>query len=91
MILIFAFQIPIGRWAKGDKIKEIGMYYRVQFVEAIEPFSLALYTRVLGYSIEQTQVIMANVLNDLKNPKLHLYVNFHFAYGRKPRKSSGVQ
>ena len=80
-------KVPIGPWAKGARNKEIGRWYRAQFVDAVEPFSLVLYTRVLGYTNEQTQVIMANVRNDLKNPDLHLYVNFHFTYGRRPVRS----
>ncbi len=80
-MLTSPLQIPIGPWAKNKRYKEIGRYYRAQFLEAVEPFSLALYTRVLGYSYEQTQVIMANVRNDLSNPRLHLYVNFHFCRG----------
>ena len=54
-------QVPIGRWAKDKRMKEMGLLYGCQFVEAIDAFSLALYTRVLGYTYEQTLVIIANV------------------------------
>jgi hypothetical protein len=76
-------QIPIGPWAKGRHNKEIGLYYRQQFLDAVEPYSLSLYTNVLGYSREQAEVVMAGVRKDLQNPDLHMYVNFHFTYGRK--------
>lgn len=83
------YRISIGRWAKGAKLKEIGTWYRAQFVEAIEPFSIGLFTRVLGKSLEETQAIIAGVRQDLMNTKLHLYVNFHFCYGRKPGSKPG--
>jgi SAM-dependent methyltransferase len=78
------YKCPIGRWAKGKRYKELGMYYRAQFYDAVEPFTLALYTRVLGYSVEQAWAVIAKVKEDLVNPKLHLYVNYHFVWGQRP-------
>lgn len=46
--------------------------------------TLALFTRVLGYTIEEAQVVIAKVKNDLRNKTPHLYVPFYFIWGRKP-------
>jgi hypothetical protein len=51
---------------------------------AVEAYSLALFTRVLGWSNEQTQVFLVGVRKELKNPKVHSYCNLHIVYGRKP-------
>ena len=77
-------QVPIGGWAKDRQLKEIGRYGRAQMLEAVEPFTLALYTRVLGISIGETHVVMAGVRGELQNPRLHLYIPIHFVRGRKP-------
>lgn len=77
------YKVPIGPWAKGRRNKELGIYYRAQFVDAVEPFTMALFTRVLGYTAEEALIIVARVKGDLLNPKLHMYVNFHYIWGRK--------
>lgn len=79
-----ASQIPIGTWAKDQLLKEIGRYVRAQVIDAIEPFTVALYTRVLGYTLDHTWIVIAMVKRELSDPKLHLYVIYHFIYGRKP-------
>jgi hypothetical protein len=55
-----------------------------QSLDAIEPVSIALFTRVLGYSYEEAQLAMIGPREDMKNAKLHLYIRFHIVYGRKP-------
>ncbi|KAK6592270.1 methyltransferase [Botrytis cinerea] len=78
------YKVPIGRWPKDKRLKEIGMYYQAQCLDAVEPISMALFTRVLGYSFEEAQVMMVGPRNDMKNPLNHVYMKFHFVYGRKP-------
>jgi hypothetical protein len=55
-------------------------------LEAVAPFTLALFTRTLGWSREETEVLMAGVRSDLRNRNNHIYSYFHFVYGRKPEK-----
>lgn len=81
------YKAPIGPWAKGKKFKELGTWYRATLLEAVEPFVLGLYTRFLGYTAEQARVVVAETRRELLDPQLHLYVPFHFVYGRKPENS----
>ena len=53
-------------------------------LEAIEPYTLALFTRVLGFTYEETQTYMDKARKDILNPSNHLYSQFHFIYARKP-------
>lgn len=76
-------KIPIGPWPKDKKLKEIGKIFRIQMIEAIPTFSIAYYTRVLGFSLEQAQVMVAGVRSEFLNKKLHLYLKWHFVTGRK--------
>src|ERR1700733_527829 len=77
-------QMPIGPWAKDPKLKVIGGLMRVQMIQAIPSFMLAYYTRILGYSMERTQVTMALVRREFQDRSLHLYLRWHFVCGRKP-------
>jgi hypothetical protein len=76
-------QVPIGTWPKDKRLKEIGQFQRVQVSDAIEAFSLAFYTRVLGHTFEQTKVVIEAVKREISDPKLHLYNMHRFIYGRK--------
>lgn len=40
--------------------------------------------RMLGWSPEEYQVLIAEASREVRDPKLHLYAVFHFIYGRKP-------
>lgn len=62
----------------------MGYIHREEMLDAVEPFTMALYTRVMSYSLDQTRIVIEGVKRDLKDPKLHLYVNYHFVWGRKP-------
>jgi hypothetical protein len=50
----------------------------------LESFTLALLTRVLGWTVDECQILLAGVRSEFRNPKNHLLTVFHFVYGRKP-------
>lgn len=74
----------MGPWAKGCRYKELGLFFQAHTLDAVEPFTLALFTRALGYSAEEAHATIARVKNDVRNPNAHLYVPFFFIWGRKP-------
>ena len=49
----------------------MGAFNLAGLLEGLEGFSIALYTRVLGYSVEKVQTILADVRAQLRNPKIH--------------------
>ena len=68
--------VPLGTWPKDPALKEIGRWFRVQFVEmALESYSLALFTRTGGWTNEEFQVLIAKVREELKSNKVHLYTH----------------
>lgn len=52
-------------------------------IECMEAYSLALFTRVLGWSHEATQAFFAGVRRELVDRSIHLYAKFYYVYGRK--------
>ncbi|KAJ5555405.1 hypothetical protein N7535_007840 [Penicillium sp. DV-2018c] len=81
------YKVPSSAWARDPVQKEIGRYNQCSLLMAVESYSLALFTRVLGWSNNRTQVFLAGVRRDLKNPAVHTYCNLHVVYGRKPSQS----
>ncbi|OAA49472.1 hypothetical protein NOR_01395 [Metarhizium rileyi] len=77
--------VPLGTWPRNPALKEIGRYFRVQFLDmALEAYSLALFTRMGGWSNEEAQVLFAMVRNELKTNRIHLYTYTAFVTGTKP-------
>ena len=76
--------MPVGTWAKNKTLKEIGAFMQLYILEAVEPLTLALFTRVLGWTEAETQVLMAMVRREFKDRSRYLYVICNIVYGRKP-------
>jgi hypothetical protein len=77
------YKVPIGIWANARKFKELGRYWLALFLVSVEPYSLALFTKELGYTVDETKILVAQVKRELVNPKLRLYVHLHFIWGRR--------
>lgn len=78
------YKVPSGRWPQDPELKEVGMCRLEQLVDCVEPFTLALFTRVLQRGPEEAEVLMAKVKSEMRNKQNHLHAKFHFVYGRKP-------
>ena len=66
--------VPLGTWPRDPALKEVGRWFRVQFLEmALEAYTLALFTRAGGWSNEEVQVLLALVRQELRTNRVHLY------------------
>jgi hypothetical protein len=70
-IKIFAW--PSNVWPKNKSLKEIGRWNEINLIQGVEGFTLALLTRVLGWSKAEVEILSAKVKNDLKNRSIHAY------------------
>lgn len=78
------YKVPCNTWPKSPNMKEIGRYFLQVMLNGIEAYSMALFTRVLKWSSEESAVLIAKARNDIRDPKIHSYVQFHCVYGQKP-------
>ena len=39
----------------------------------LSAFSVAFFTRVLGWTLEEVEVFLVDVRNEMKDPKIHAY------------------
>jgi uncharacterized UPF0146 family protein len=74
----------MGSWPKNPHLKDVGKVAKLTVLEAIEPYSLALFTRVLGHTYEETQEFMLKAQDDLIDARHHVYGRVHYVYGRRP-------
>ncbi|KAF5962590.1 methyltransferase [Fusarium bulbicola] len=67
------FKWPQNRWPKDQKCKELGSWTLENISSGLDGISIALFTRVLGWSKPQLDVFLTDVRKDLKNPSIHAY------------------
>jgi SAM-dependent methyltransferase len=67
------FQLPLGTWPAERKWKEVGAFNLLSCEQGLEGYGLYLGTQVLGWSLEEMQVLFAKMRLDMKNRKYHAY------------------
>jgi len=78
----WAQKIPIGGWHTDPK-QEMNKIHTLNAVESIPALTTAFYTRVLGYTLEETQAAVESAQREILLPDLHLYAKVHIIYGQK--------
>lgn len=64
---------PFSPWAKGKHLKELSLILQSNVCHGIEGLSLALFTRVLGWSKERLDSLLERVRKELKDKSIHVY------------------
>ncbi len=64
---------PHAPWPRDKALKELGVWSQAASLQGVEAITLALFTRVLGWSREETLVFCAKVRDDFKNRGIHAY------------------
>ncbi|KAK2811769.1 hypothetical protein FQN50_001807 [Emmonsiellopsis sp. PD_5] len=70
-VVVKRIRVPVGRWPKDDRLKTVGTWNLLQVIDGMEGFSMALFSRILGWSPDAIQSFVAEVVKDLRNPKMH--------------------
>ncbi|KAJ5773786.1 hypothetical protein N7457_008682 [Penicillium paradoxum] len=83
-VRLTVYTLPFSPWPRDPHLKALGKYQAVQLQQAIDSYSLRLYTQVLGWSAEMAQIHNAVVKRELRDKRLHAYVQTVAVYGRKP-------
>jgi short-subunit dehydrogenase involved in D-alanine esterification of teichoic acids len=60
------------------------MWQLENVTSGLEGFSMAIFTRVLGWTKPEVDVFLADVRKEMKDTKIHVYWNIFVVYGRKP-------
>jgi hypothetical protein len=77
-------KVPVGLWPKDPALKELGQWMQLHTMDAIEPLSLALFTRVLGWTEHGSRVLFEKARKEFKESGRQFYVYTHFIHGWKP-------
>ncbi|KAI9772568.1 MAG: hypothetical protein M1839_002450 [Geoglossum umbratile] len=80
------FKWPSNTWPKDPKYKEIGLWNYANLLEGLHGFTIALFTRALGWTDAEVEVFLPGVRDDMRNRKIHAYWPLFITFGRKPEK-----
>lgn len=64
----------VGPWPKDKRKKEMGLWAAEVMQTGAEAYALAMITRVLGKSEEEAKKIIKGLLNEVNDPKKHVYI-----------------
>jgi SAM-dependent methyltransferase len=78
-------QVPIGTWHKDKPLRKVGDSVHYAAVESIEPYILAIGTRILLDPAESVREIVRATRDSLDSRNYELYAHAHFIWGRRPK------
>ncbi|KAK5080079.1 hypothetical protein LTR70_008957 [Exophiala xenobiotica] len=62
---------PCNDWPKDKRMKEIGRFTYFNFMKGLEGFTMAPFTRILGWTQEEVQVLIADVRKEFGKRSYH--------------------
>ncbi|KAK4237736.1 secondary metabolism regulator LAE1 [Achaetomium macrosporum] len=77
-------RIPIGPWAKDPWLKELGRFEQIHMQMSVASHTPALFSRVLGYTEQQVQVLVEGVKREFRSRDYRLITSYRFIVGRSP-------
>jgi len=79
------YEWPVGTWARGERNKVLGLWYREDLLSGLQAVSLAVLTRGLGMTAQEVEVLLVSVREEIKSNMIHVYIPVRVVYGRKPK------
>jgi len=68
------FQWPIGPWAKGERLKMMGMLFRQELVQGLDGVTMALLTRGLGIEPGKVKGWIEEARGNMMDSGIHAYM-----------------
>lgn len=78
-VKLSVYALPFSPWPRDPHLKALGKYQAVQLQQAIDSYSLRLYTQVLGWGSDAAKIHNAVVKQELRDKRLHAYVQTYAA------------
>lgn len=64
---------PSNTWPKDPHYKTLGMWAHQNSIDGIEGWTIAPFTRALGWKKEEVQVFLVDVRRELKDTTIHAW------------------
>ncbi|KJX98709.1 hypothetical protein TI39_contig397g00004 [Zymoseptoria brevis] len=73
-----------GTWPNDPTERALGGRTMLSAMSGMEGFTTILFTKVLGWALEDTQAFIVKVKRDMRDDSLRKVMDLHVVYGRKP-------
>lgn len=72
-IVLTEYKWPMNSWPKDPKYKELGVWVYENIQQGLQALSLALFTKALGWTLQEVEVFLMEVRKDMKDKTKHGY------------------
>lgn len=83
-VAVRPFKMPLGPWPKNKILREAGIYNMVGMVNGLTGLSVRVYTQILGWSLDEMELLLMQVRTELLRKGIHCYLPLYVVYGQKP-------
>lgn len=80
------YPMDVGTWSADPKLRQIGARNLLQVLQGMEGFTTVMFTKVLGWSLEDTNSFLQDAKRDLRDDSLRKIIDLHVVYGKKPNR-----
>lgn len=63
------FTVPHGAWPKDKRMKQMGSFIGLYMDLSLDGFAIYPIGQILGWTLEEVMVLVANMRAAIKNPK----------------------
>ena len=67
------FKLPIGSWPKDPRLRQAGLFGLFNLLDGLEGLSLKVFTELLGYSLQELEVLLMECRREIKDNTIHSY------------------
>lgn len=67
------FKVPLNAWPEDKRQKEIGVWTEANMLDGIQGFTLAWFSRVLGWSKVEIEIFLIGVRKAISQTDVHAY------------------
>ncbi|KAK1980051.1 S-adenosyl-L-methionine-dependent methyltransferase [Colletotrichum cereale] len=72
-VSVTKFKWPMSPWAKDEHYKELGSWCLENLMEGLEGWTMAPFTRALGWTKDEVNVFLIGVRKELRDRSIHAY------------------
>jgi hypothetical protein len=73
-VTIQSFKMPVGPWPKDQRLREAGKFNLFGLDSGLTGLSLRVYTQILGWSVEEMEVLLMQVRAEWMRKGIHSYL-----------------
>ncbi|TID26741.1 S-adenosyl-L-methionine-dependent methyltransferase [Venturia nashicola] len=79
---------PLGNWPRDKNMKEMGRWAQQNYLQGLSGFTLAYFTRGLGWQKPQVEDLVERVQEQALDKRSHVYIPITVFWARKPESHS---